>query len=214
MKYRNSLRALHTIGDFDDDPAKLRTLSVPTLVIHGASTVPFHRSINDALLRNAPNTTGHRRGLAVGILAVTGLVLNIAEKKPSIRQVYQIAELGKPAGVPTRAPEFMQFVVAPEQPVIEGDALDFRDEIMAQIYDPGDPAPKRKLRFLIQTSDTGVTKGIPVKEHREITNWRTIGSLTFNEAVASFNGDRVIHFNHPPWREDRNDPKTQHPVQK
>jgi hypothetical protein len=62
------------------------------------------RTINDAVLRNAPNTTGHRRGLGVGILAVTGLVLNIAEKKPSIRQVYQIAELGKPAGVPTRAP--------------------------------------------------------------------------------------------------------------
>lgn len=55
MKYRNSLRALHTIGDYDDDPAKLRTLSVPTLVIHGAATVPFHRSINDALLRALPN---------------------------------------------------------------------------------------------------------------------------------------------------------------
>jgi ketosteroid isomerase-like protein len=43
------------IGDYDDDPAKLRTLSVPTLVIHGASTVPFHRFINDALLRALPN---------------------------------------------------------------------------------------------------------------------------------------------------------------
>jgi pimeloyl-ACP methyl ester carboxylesterase/ketosteroid isomerase-like protein len=55
VKYRNSLRALHTIGDYDDDPAKLRTLLVPTLVIHGASTVPFHRSINDALLQALPN---------------------------------------------------------------------------------------------------------------------------------------------------------------
>ena len=57
VKYRNSLRALHTIGDYDDDPAKLRTLSVPTLIIHGASTVPFHRSINNALLRALPNST-------------------------------------------------------------------------------------------------------------------------------------------------------------
>ena len=56
LKYRNSLRALHTIGDYDDDPAKLRGLSVPTLVIHGASTVAFHRSINDALLRALPNS--------------------------------------------------------------------------------------------------------------------------------------------------------------
>ena len=28
VKYRNSLRALHTIGDYDDDPAQLRSLSV------------------------------------------------------------------------------------------------------------------------------------------------------------------------------------------
>ena len=56
VKYRNSLRALHTIGDYDDDPSKLRTLSVPTLVVHGASTVPFHRSINAALLRALPNS--------------------------------------------------------------------------------------------------------------------------------------------------------------
>lgn len=55
VKYRNSLRALYTNCDYDDDPAKLRTLSVPTLVINGASTVPFHRSINDALLRALPN---------------------------------------------------------------------------------------------------------------------------------------------------------------
>jgi pimeloyl-ACP methyl ester carboxylesterase/ketosteroid isomerase-like protein len=56
VKYRNSLRALYTVGDYDDDPAKLRALSLPTLVIHGASTVPFHRAINDALLRALPDS--------------------------------------------------------------------------------------------------------------------------------------------------------------
>ncbi len=30
----------------------------------------------------------------------------------------------------------------------------------------------------------------------------------FDNAVVSYNGDRVIHFNHPTWREDRNDPAT------
>src|SRR6185295_6105626 len=102
-------------------------------------------NINDALLRNAPDTTPLRRGLGAPILIVTGLALKIAETKETIRQVYQIAELGKPPGAPTRAPEFMQFTVAPEQPVIAGDDLDFRDEIMAQIYDRGDQTPKRKL---------------------------------------------------------------------
>src|SRR6185503_5702309 len=100
-----------------------------------------------------------------------------------------------------RAPEFMQLTVDPRQPVVPGEELDFRDEVMAQIYDAGDPAPKRKLVFRIETSDTGVTKGSQlIKEYREITGWRHVGSITFNEAVASFNGDHVLHFNHPRWR--------------
>jgi hypothetical protein len=142
------------------------------------------------------------------ILLLTGIVLNLAEKKPSIRQVYQIAELGKPPAEPTRAPEFMQLTVAPGQPVIPGDDLDFRDEIMAHIYDPGDPTPKRKLVFDVETSDTGTTHGLPIKERRDITNWKKIGTMTFDAAVVSFNGDHVFHVNHPAWREDRNDPRT------
>ena len=165
-------------------------------------------SINDAKLRNAPNTTATRRGSGMPILLLTGIVLNIAEKKPTIRQVYPIAELGKRPDEPTRAPEFMQLTVAAGQPVIPGDDLDFRDEIMAQIYDPGDPVPKRKLVFDVETSDTGTTHGLPIKERRDITNWKKIGTMTFDAAVVSFNGDRVFHVNHPAWREDRNDPRT------
>ena len=69
----------------------------------------------------------------------------MAEKQPTIRQLYQIAELRKPPAEPTRVPEFMQLTVAPGQPVIPGADLDFRDEIMAHIYDPGDPNLKHKL---------------------------------------------------------------------
>jgi hypothetical protein len=170
--------------------------------------------INDAILRNAPNTTVSRRGLHAPILMLSGLAFNRAETKPTIRQVYQIAEIGKPAGVPTRAPEYMQLTVAPGTPVIPGDALDFRDEIMAHIYDPGDPTPKRKLVFRIETTDTGKTHGLPIRERRDFTGWRPIGTITFDEAVASYNGDHVIHFNHPPWRDDRNDPSTVHKPKK
>ena len=56
------------------------------------------------------------------------MALARADRMPSIRQLYEIAELGKPAGEPTRTPEFLRFVVAPEQPRIPGDGLDFRDE--------------------------------------------------------------------------------------
>ena len=43
---------------------------------------------------------------------------------------------------------------------------------------------------------------------RTFSNWRPIGELVFDNAVASHNGDAVLHFNHPTWRTDRNDPKT------
>jgi hypothetical protein len=166
------------------------------------------RSINEAVVRNAPDTRSWRRGAGVPALLLTGLVFMKSDKQPSIRQLYQLAELGKPAAEPTRAPEFMQLTVDPAQPVIAGDGIDFRDEVMAQIYDSGDPQPKRKLVFRIETSDRGTTRGLPVYERREITDWRTIGTLTFDRAVASFNGDRVLNFSHPVWREDRNDPLT------
>jgi hypothetical protein len=32
--------------------------------------------------------------------------------------------------------------------------------------------------------------------------------LTFDNAVVSYNGDSVVHFNHATWRDDRNDPAT------
>jgi len=164
--------------------------------------------INDAELRNAPNTTAWRRGTGIAVLLVTGVVFGRVDKMPSIRQLYQIAELGKPSGEPTRAPQFMRLLVAPEQRRIEGKALDFRDEILAQIYDPGDAEPKRDLTFHIEVTDSGATHGLPILERRTFSDWRRIGKITFQRAVASYNGDFVIHFNHPTWREDRNDPST------
>ena len=164
--------------------------------------------INDAELRNAPDTHGWRRGAGVLILLVEGALFLRADKEPSHRQLYQIAELGKANDEPTRTPQFMRLRVAPGQPRIEGEALDFRDEIMAQIFDKGDPPPKRTLTFHIEVTDEGSTRGLPVFQRRTFKNWRHIGKITFDNAVASYNSDFVIHFNHPTWRGDRNNPST------
>jgi hypothetical protein len=183
------------------DPRPLRSASFITQEdIGGANS----QSINEAVLRNAPNVTASRRGWGVPAFMVTGIVLALADKQTTQRQVYEVAELGKPSGEPTRAPEFMQFLVAADQPVIPGDGLDFRDEIMAQIYD----TPRRRLTFDIETSDTGKSYGPDFFKRRTITDWRRIGTMTFDAAVASYNGDHVFHANHPPWRKDRNDPAT------
>jgi hypothetical protein len=102
----------------------------------------------------------------------------------------------------------MRLRVVSEQPRISGDALDFRDEVMAHIFDPGNPMPLRTLCFDIDVSDDGTTHGPGLAQHVAISNWRRIGRLIFDNAVVSYNGDSVIHFNHPTWRSDRNDPAT------
>jgi hypothetical protein len=164
--------------------------------------------INDVELLNAPSVHAWRRGRGAPILLVTGALFQRVDKQPSHRQLYQIAELGKPQTEPTRSPEFMRLLVTRDQPRIEGNALDFRDEIMAQIFDKDDSMPKRTLTFRIEVTDEGSTRGIPVSQRRVFNNWRCIGRLTFDNAVVSYNGDFVIHFNHPTWRDDRNDPST------
>jgi len=164
--------------------------------------------INDVELLNAPSVHAWRRGTGAPILLITGALFQRVDKQPSHRQLYQIAELGKPQSEPTRSPEFMRLLVIQDQPRIKGRALDFRDEVMAQIFDKGDSMPKRTLTFRIEVTDEGSTRGIPISQRRVFNNWRYIGRLTFDNAVVSYNGDFVIHFNHPTWRDDRNDPST------
>jgi hypothetical protein len=188
-----------------DHTEPLRTANFVTQEDLGGNDTEF---INDVELRNAPDTTLARRGTGAPVLLLTGAVFNKVDQQPTIRQLYPIAELGKAAGTPTRAPEFMRLLVAADQPRIAGADLDFRDEVMAQIFDRGDPAPKRALKFTIDVTDQGETTGPAALERRTFRNWRRIGSIVFDNAVISYNGDSVIHFNHPTWREDRNDPAT------
>jgi hypothetical protein len=207
---RGHTRSLSLVGKLfpTTDPAHaepLRTASFITQEDIGGDITDY---INDAELLNAPNTTASRRGTGIPVLLVSGAVLGLVDRKPSIRQLYEIAELGKPRDEPTRAPTFMRLLVASEQPRIRGEELDFRDEIMAQIYDRGDPAPKRTLTFHIEVTDEGETRGLPIRERRSFRNWRRIGNITFDAAAVSYNGDFVIHFHHPTWRDDQNDPAT------
>lgn len=161
--------------------------------------------LSDAVLRNAPDTSPWRRGFGLPILLATALTFKLTDNQVSNRQLYEVAELGKPSDEPTRSPEFMQLTLSPGQQQIRGDDLDFRDEVLGQIYDKGDPAPKRTLSFDINVSDRGKTRGLLV-QRRTIGPWKKIGRIEFSEAVASYNGDFVIHFRHPPWRNNRNDP--------
>jgi len=207
---RGRVRSLSLAGKLfptlDQDHAlPLRTANFLTQEDIGGARTDY---INDAELRNAPDITATRRGAGIATLLATGSAFQRADKEPDIRQLYAISELGTLEGTPTRTPEFMRLRVAATQPRIAGANLDFRDEVMAQIFDPGDPAPKRTLTFTIEITDQGKVSGPPFRVRWAFTNWRAIGRIVFNNAVVSHNGDAVIHFNHPTWRTDRNDPKT------
>ena len=158
---RGRERSLSLVGKLfpTADPAHtelLRTANFITQQDLGGERTDY---VNDAELRNAPNTTSWRRGFGVPILLVESILFGQTDKQPTQRQLYQIAELGKPGGEPTRAPAFMRLLVDPAQPRIPGEALDFRNEIMAQIYDRGDPAAKRSLIFHVEVTDEGSTHG-------------------------------------------------------
>jgi hypothetical protein len=207
---RGEVRSLALVGKLyptldPDHTAPLRTANFITQEDIGGASTAF---VNDAELRNAPDTTVSRRGAGAPLLLLVAASFARVDQQVSLRQVYPIAELGKPAGQPTRAPEFMRLMMAPGQPRIPGERLDFRDEIMAQIFDRGDPAPKRSLTFAIEVTDQGQTSGPGVRLRRTFQNWRPIGALTFDHGVMSYNGDSVVHFRHPTWRLDRNDPAT------
>jgi hypothetical protein len=207
---RGHTRSLALVGKLfptadENDPQPHRTASFFTQQDIAGEHTDY---INDAELRNAPDVHAWRRGRGVPILLLTGIVFQRVDKEPAQRQLYQIAELGKAADEPIRSPKYMRLLIAPEQPRIVGEALDFRDEVMAQIFDYGDTMPKRSLTFNIEVTDEGTAHGPGLSQHVTFSNWRRIGSLTFDNAVASYNGDFVIHFNHPTWRTDRNNPST------
>jgi hypothetical protein len=207
---RGHTRSLSMVGKLypttdPEHPRPLRTASFITQEDIGGDVTAY---INDAQLLNAPNVTVSRRGGAAVTLMLVGAVFDRVDKVPSARQLYSIAELDKPPDTPTRAPAFMRLLVADDQPRIDGEGLDFRDEIMRQIFDRPDRVPKRSLRFHVDVTDQGITRGPRFRVRRRFRGWRRIGSLIFDDAVASYNGDFVLHFHHPTWRADRNDPAT------
>ena len=87
-------------------------------------------------------------------------------------------------------------------------ALPNGHEVLAHIFDRGNPEPQRTLSFDIAVSDAGKRWDFGLFARQTVKDWRTIGKVTFANGVASYNGDFVIHFHHPGWRRDRNDPQS------
>ena len=184
-----------------DDARRLPTANFITQEDIGGNTI---RSLDELSMTNAPDTTAWRRGWGLPVLMVAGLCSLLSDRHITERQLYQIAELGKDRDEPTRCPRYLRLTVRDKAGEPPQSPVDFRDEVMGRIYDQGDPRARRELTFRIEVADEGTTLGWLFFERRRIRGWREVGSLTFSEAVASTNGDRVVAFQHPVWRRDRN----------
>jgi hypothetical protein len=206
---RGRYRSLSMVGKLyptlnPDDPTVFTPATFITQEDLGGSR---SQQIADVELRNAPDVTPWRRGSALPVFLVTGIVLRRTDVQNTIRQLYEIAELGVPAGGKVSTPVFMRLVTDRVAGGNDNPDLDFRDEILGRIYDRGDPNPHRVLTFHIEVSDTGTRHGL-LRVRNHITDWRRIGRIDFTAAVASYNGDFVLHYPHPAWRTNPNDRST------
>ena len=145
---RGHSRSLSLVGKLypttdPEHPEPLRTASFFTQQDLGGD---FTEYVNDVETRNAPDVRAWRRGLGLPILLLEGQVFGSVDREATVRQLYEIAELGKREDEPTRTPKYMRLKIAEGHP--KSDYSDFRDEIMAFIYDEGIPTPSGSL-FLI-----------------------------------------------------------------
>ena len=205
---RGGARTLSIVGKLfptTNPTEKHRTASFITQEDLGGT---FSPGIHDALLRNAPSITPLNRGFGLGTLLLTAFAFMRVDVRNTIRQLYEIAELGKPPGTPTRCPQYMQLRIISDKIGGDDETADFRDEVLTQIYDRGNPRRQRDLVFQIEVSDTGEVRGL-LNKRLVGADWKPIGTITFDKAAASYNGDFVIHFHHPKWRSDRNDPASE-----
>jgi hypothetical protein len=164
----------------------------------------FTNSVVEVDLTNSPPVTLLKRGYGLFSFIAVIVALLRADKQPAERQLYEIAELEKPLGIPTSCPRFMRLKLVDANPP-QPNELDFRDEILGLMYEQDSSQKKSDLVFAIEVSDKGRRTWLMRVKDQE---WSRIGTLTFEEAVASYNGDFVVHFHHPVWREDRNDPRS------
>src|SRR5262249_24193239 len=113
--------------------------------------------ITEVELTNAPHVTGFNRGNEIPILLKEGVIFELVDRMSTTRQVYPIAELEKSLDVQTNSPEFMRLKVSSGHRVI--DEEDVRNEVLAHIFDKGNPNPNVHSAliypYLTQVKDQG-----------------------------------------------------------
>ncbi len=162
--------------------------------------------ISDVEMLNAPHVTVLNRGVLGGgvkILAITGRTFESVDEANTIRQVYEIAELGKPLTEKTNTPKYLKLAASPGDRGKLGKG-DFRKTLQEYLHS------KKQISFDIFVANEGYSKMFTkLKQKTVVTDaWKKLGTISFFDAVTSRACDFNLHFHHPAWRKDRNDPGT------
>lgn len=104
-----------------------------------------------------------------------------SDENPTIRQVYEISQLGEKGDRSVITPRWMKVQALPGQVVNESD---FRDELRIN---------NENLVFKISVASETVN---------DSKNWLDIGLITLDTSVVSSTCDHRLHFHHPKWRSD------------
>ena len=103
----------------------------------------------------------------------------------SIRQVYEIAELGMANPAAARSPHWLRITAHPGQAL--DDAADFRSELHAARLANGG-----QLVFDISVASPSANG----------PTWQKVGTIALTDDIASLSCDQSLHFHHPRWRDD------------
>ncbi len=102
------------------------------------------------------------------------------DKNPTIRQVYEVSELGEANSDSVITPRWMKVEAKQGQTV---EAKDFRNELRL--------ADNQQLVFSISVASKKI-------DNKKV--WKEIGTIILDESVVSKSCDHRLHFHHPVWK--------------
>lgn len=135
-------------------------------------------------MTNAPDISFRPSSLLMAPLAIiTGVVFAATDNNPNERPLYPISQLGLEPAANAVTPYRMRISGADGQ--ILAEPRDFRKELIESTQ------LNHNLVFNIETT------GIAEEKLSDNDDWKLIGQIQFQEAMASYGCDHRLHFAHP-----------------
>ena len=111
-------------------------------------------------------------------------IFSSADKNPSIRQLYEISNLGEDDSKDIITPKWMKIQAQNTQNIQTKEAQDFRDELKIN--------KNEKLVFDVFIASEVIDNN---------KQWDRVGTVTLDKSVVSTSCDHRLHFHHPKWLE-------------